>query len=185
MGIPKTPQPVKLFFGLLASSPDRLAEATRHLTYDFSAVELSSEVIEFDLTDYYADEMGSGLLRQWVATTVPILPRELAPIKLHTNRLEALFSVQGKRTVNIDPGYVSLSKVVLATTKDYSHRIYVRDGIYEEVTLVYRRGSGFEPWPWTYPDYRSETAKRFFLAVRESLRAFYRSETIKPIQEQD
>jgi len=74
---------------------------------------------------------------------------------------------------------------VLATTKDYSHRIYVRDGIYEEVTLVYRRGSGFEPWPWTYPDYRSETAKRFFLAVRESLRAFYRSETIKPIQEQD
>jgi len=185
MGIPKTPQPVKLFFGLLANSHARLAEATRRLTYDFSAVELSSDIIEFDLTDYYEDEMGSSLLRQWVAMSIPMLPHELAPIKLHTNRIELLFSIQGKRTVNIDPGYVSLSKVVLATTKDYSHRIYVRDGIYEEVTLVYRRGSGFEPWPWTYPDYRSHTAKQFFLAVRESLRVFYRSETIKAVQEQD
>ncbi len=178
MGIERVPPPVKLFFGLIATGEQDFERAKQRLEHDFSHITCKSPVLPFDLTNYYEKEMGEGLLRQWIATETLILPDQLAEIKRYTNRLEWLFAHEGKRRVNIDPGYVSLSKVVLATTKDHAHRIYVGDGIYEEVTLVFRRHEGFVSWPWTYPDYRLDVAKKFFLELRTELVGIYRQQRI-------
>ena len=159
----------KLFFGLLARDEAGLDAACARLAMDFSPVELRSAVVPFDQSDYYAREMGAQLVRQWVATTDLIFMPELVDIKTHTNRLEAVFAGGGGRRINIDPGYLSLAKVVLATTKDHAHRLYVGGGIFEEVTLQYHRTGGYQPWPWTYPDYQTEIARTFFLRLRESL----------------
>jgi hypothetical protein len=161
---------VKLFFGILASSQEMIPEAQRRLALDFSEVEDVAPVTLFDHTDYYEPEMGGGLLRTWFSVRLPIFHTELVDIKLHTNRVEMIYAAGGRRRLNIDPGYVCDSKVVLATTKDHAHRIYVGRGIYEEVTLHYRRGAGFEPWPWTYADYRTPAALAFFESVRQRLR---------------
>jgi hypothetical protein len=93
----------------------------------------------------------------------------LAAIKRQTNDLEAGSSVEDRRQVNIDPGYVSLSKLVLATTKNHAHRIYLSDGIYAEVTLHYRDGA-FRGYPWTYPDYASSEYCALFQKVRDLYR---------------
>ena len=89
----------------------------------------------------------------------------LAAIKLRTNELEKGWTAEGRRKVNLDSGYVSLPKLVLATTKNYDHRIYLGKGIYAEVTLHYRNG-GFRPWPWTYPDYASAQYCELFAQIR-------------------
>src|SRR5437899_9932068 len=95
----------------------------------------------------------------------------LAAVKHMTNRLEARWSTpQGQRRVNIDPGYLDLAKVVLASTKDHSHRLYIGDGIFAEVTLRYRQHT-FQPWEWTYPDYRVPTTLAFFQQLRERYKA--------------
>ncbi len=173
MGAVKEVRPVKLFFGLLAANKQLLHQACDRLAYEFGPIDCTSAIIPFDQTDYYEKEMGRGLLRQWVSTVSLVSPIGLVGVKLYTNQLEGLFAEQGQRRVNIDPGYVSLSKVVLATTKDHAHRIYMGRGIYEEVTLTYKRGVGYAPWSWTYPDYRHPVAMQFFLEVRASLKTEY------------
>ncbi len=125
----------------------------------------------FAFTDYYKEEMGGSLVKTIRLFANPADPSILADIKLKTNALEARFSVQpGGRKINLDPGYLTLAKVVLATTKDFSHRIYLRDGIYAEVTLSARNGA-FQPHPWTYPDYKQESVRQFFWEARELLAA--------------
>jgi hypothetical protein len=93
----------------------------------------------------------------------------IAEIKYRTNRIESeVFSSGGRRRVNIDPGYLTNAKVVLATTKDYGHRIYLADGIYVEVTLRYNaKEKTFLPWQWTFRDYQREESLRFFRALRD------------------
>ena len=169
MGIPIKPEPAKLIAGLIAV-PDFLNDALKELEKTFGPITLKSEVIPFDKTNYYEPEMGKGLVRVWVAFDKLIEQDEIVEIKLRTNEIERKWMVEGKRKVNIDPGYVTESKLVLATTKNYSHRIYLRDGIYAEVTLIYRKKQGFEPLQWTYPDYREKTALEFFNRVREEYR---------------
>jgi hypothetical protein len=97
-----------------------------------------------------------------------INPKELVPAKLFTNDLEERICerlASRRRIVNLDPGYISLAKLVLASTKDYSHRIYLGDGIFAEVTLHFADGR-FNSWRWTYPDYKNEAYRRFFEAIR-------------------
>lgn len=125
-----------------------------------------SEVMDFTFTGYYDKEMGAGIKRQFVSFTRLILPEQLPVIKLLTNKIEQDLALKGKRRVNIDPGYLSLAKVVLATTKDYSHRFYLGQGIYGEVTLTYARGK-FSSFPWTYPDYQTQSYQQFFGEIRE------------------
>ena len=165
--------PVKLFFGLLARDETVLREVTERLVRYFSPVAHETKPQLFQHSNYYEEEMGQYLLRQWIAMEKPVFMGELDGFKIHTNRLEKLWTDDGgARRVNIDPGYVTLAKVVLATTKDYSHRIYVGGGIYEEVTLHYQSSSDrYEPWPWTYPDYCTAEANDFFMSVRNDLRA--------------
>jgi hypothetical protein len=116
--------------------------------------------------------MGSRLSRCFYFYPPPFDPADLAEIKLRTNALEAeavrTLDLGVERPVNLDPGYLTPSKLVLASTKDHAHRIYLRDGIYAEITLQYRKKT-FQPWPWTFPDYRSDGYIAFFNEVREKL----------------
>jgi len=172
MGIPHIPQPVKLFVAMLSMRADILDQAASLLVEHFGPLDHVSPDIPFDFTDYYNPTMGENLLRRLLSFANPVESARLADIKLLTNRMEQDFAERRpapvERPLNLDPGYLTLAKVVLATTKDYDHRLYLADGIFAEVTLHYHKGR-YQPWPWTYPDYRSEPYQQFFAAMRERL----------------
>jgi hypothetical protein len=170
MGTIVLPEPVKLFTGIIAASDVLADQAIRQLTASWGSVDCASTRIPFDFTGYYAPEMGASLLRCWVGFERLIHPGDLSNLKVAANDQETGFAVAGQRQVNIDPGYLTAAKVVLASTKDYSHRIYLDRGIYAEVTLHYQHNA-FTFLPWTYPDYQSETALTFFRELRVRYRA--------------
>lgn len=165
MSVPQPPRLAKLIIGLFLARPDLFPLLATELEAAFGRLDVVSAWMPFDYTSYYAREMGSGLIRR-VLTFRPLVDQErLAEIKLATNAIEQAHAVEGRRRVNIDPGYLLLERFVLATGKNYSHRIYIGQGIYADLTLVYRRGT-FEALPWTYPDYADLPLRRFLLAVR-------------------
>jgi hypothetical protein len=172
MAEPRAHVPVLLVAAVFSRHADALSFARTQLELTYGPVEKVSPVFVFDQTDYYATEMGSDLLKQFFAFHDLITPERLPEIKLHTNALEREIAQSGRypeaRPVNIDPGTLQLGKFLLATTKDQSHRIYLRDGIFAEVTLRFQAGA-FEPWPWTYADYRQAGV----LAFLQEARAFY------------
>jgi len=168
MGIVYPHHPVKLVIGLIGKEA-LFGKAESLLSKKFGKTDFASKIIDFTFTDYYAQEMGECLQRQFLSFAHPIKPTELARIKLYTNRLEKTkFSERGKRALNIDPGYLTLSKLVLATTKDHQHRIYLGNGIFAEVTLRFR-GKSFAKWEWTYPDYYTQDYIRIFNHIRNNL----------------
>jgi len=164
VGKPRQPLPVKLVMPMLSRERDLFRLAERALSHHFGPVDYQSSQLPFDHTTYYEEELGSGLLRQFMAFERLIDPGRLAEIKLLTNGLEQEWSEDGRRRINLDPGYVSRSKLVLATTKNHGHRIYLGRGIYAEVTLTYR-DKDYRPWPWTYPDYRTESYREIHRAI--------------------
>ena len=170
MGQISNPKPVNLIIGVLTSIPELLDQIDRTLEEYFGSIDLRSGVLPFTFTDYYNEEMGKGIQRQFYSFEKLIMPDEIAPIKVKTNTIEESIASSNKysveRPINIDPGYISESRLILASTKDFSHRIYLRDGIYAEVTLNYR-GGRYETFPWTFPDYKSADYHNFFLKVRE------------------
>lgn len=167
------PEKANLICAVLAGQEPWFAEAMDRMEKLFGPTDLESEVWPFDFTDYYAEEMGSPLLRRFYSFKEVIAPDNLPAIKHTTNRLEKELAralpQAPPRPVNLDPGFVCLSKLVLATTKDHAHRVYVGAGIYGESTLHWRDGA-FQPWEWTYPDYRREECREFFARVRELYR---------------
>ncbi len=133
----------------------------------FGRVDALSQRFPFDQTEYYREEMGSPLFRWFITFTKLISMTALPEIKLATNDLEEKYSIpEGKRRMNIDPGYFCQAHVVLATTKGYTHRPYLRDGIYADLTLIFRDKS-FRPLEWTYPDYRQEAIILLFNQFRK------------------
>ena len=181
MGRPVPHAPVSLVVGMLSASAELFDRAEAMLAERFGKPACATAVMKFGFTAYYEPEMGANLLRKFIAFGRPVNPADLAEIKLWTNGVEASFSEaaasQGlavPRPINLDPGYVAPSKLVLATTKDHAHRIYLGRGIYAEVTLTFLKGA-FEPMPWTYPDYRTEAYRRFFEQVRADLLARQRT----------
>ncbi len=173
MAVPRAAWPVKLLVGLLSGDPDLLRRARQLLTKRFGPVDLESDLWPFDQTEYYAAEMGPGLQRWFLSFERLVQPDRLAEIKLETNALEGQIAsdcllADIPRPVNADPGYLDLTKLVLATTKDRGHRIYIGDGIYGEVTLQYSEGC-WQTWPWTYPDYTRAEYHAFFTRVRQRL----------------
>jgi len=174
----KEPRPVKLITGILACDEQCLAAARSGLEAMIGRIDLVSDIWPFDQTSYYADEIGARILRQFVSFAQLIDPGELAGIKHRTNALEQelakSLALLVPRPVNLDPGIIEPSKLVLATTKNYSHRIYIGKQMYAEVTLVFDKGA-WRPLPYTYPDYRSPQYFDFFTKVRgrllEQLRA--------------
>jgi hypothetical protein len=170
MGTAREPIPVKLMASLLTAEPALLVEVKAALARLFGPIDFESEWLPFDHTDYYSPEFGSGLQRQIVTFVRLVSPAELPSIKRQTNDLEWALASGEKRRVNIDPGYVSLGKLVLASTKDHAHRLYLDKGIYGEGTLTYQQGR-FRPWAWTYPDYGSDLYCAMFGQIRERYRA--------------
>jgi len=167
--------PAKLVFGVLVTSENVRRDCLERIVAEFGPIDHESRVEPFTFTDFYCDEMGQAIFRQYLSCERLIDMAELPAIKHRTNELEiemALLDEHGRRRrqANIDPGYVSHSKLVLATTKDYIHRVYMADGIFAEATLHYQRPDGFRPFPWTYPDYARPEVCEFFGKVRASYR---------------
>jgi hypothetical protein len=168
MGVGRPHDNVILITGLIFKDIDLANRAQGELEDIFGAVNKKSPVLEFDKTRYYEDEIGAGLKRRFLSFKNMIRPEDPAGIKITTNGIESRLRVKGNRAVNIDPGYLTEAKLVLLTTKDNQHRIYLRDGIFAEVTLMYRKGT-FKPLEWTYPDYRGRDYIDFFNELREDM----------------
>lgn len=169
MGEEKKPRKVKLFFALLFSDEDTLQKTEKRLMHDFGEIDTRSIIFPFHHTSYYEKEMGSDLFKRFISIKPLIKRDELPGIKKHTNLLENLFAYDNQsRTVNIDPGYLTDSKMILATTKDYSHRIYIGKKIFAEVTLHYSaKEKSYIPWEWTYPDYQDKIALEYFNELKK------------------
>lgn len=165
MGAPKTPVPVKLIAGLLAVSDALLEEAAAVLSEHYGSVDAVSPAIDWTVSTYYRSEMGAVIRRQFLSFERLIGPDELPAVKLATNGLEERWRAASGRQVNIDPGYIAATKLVLASTKDAAHRVYLGQGIYAEGTLLFSNGS-FQPHAHTYPDYAALEAMAFFNGVR-------------------
>lgn len=174
MGDIRPTSPVILLVAATSRHDDALAWGLSQAEHEYGPAAATSEAFDFTETDYYAAEMGVGLKKQFWAFANPIDPGRLPAIKLATNHWEADYAALGlhpeSRPLNLDPGYVTQAKLVLASTKDHAHRIYLGDGIYAEVTLSYRGGQ-WRSFDWTYPDYRREDFQRYFTQCRELLRS--------------
>ncbi len=167
MGKPKEPEPAKLFVSLIAMDQEVFDRGVEDLCLAFGKTETVSGRFPFDFTDYYTPEMGKPLFRHFVTFGRLIPLPSLPDIKQATNHLEEKYAApSGKRRINIDPGYICLEHVILATTKGYTHRPYLRDGIYADLELIYRDKS-FQALAWTYPDYRQEGVIRLFNQFRK------------------
>ena len=157
---------VKLIIGFIFKDEGSFKKSAILLKRKFGPFDFESQLINFIPTDYYEAEFGKVLKRKFLSFKMLLPPQDLAKIKIYTNSLEQKLSKGNKRTINIDPGYLDLGKLVLATTKDHSHRIYLNKGIFGEVTLFYENKS-FRPWNWTYPDYRTDEYITIFNQIRE------------------
>ncbi len=166
MGKPSVQNPVKLIASIIFREERSLVSAEKTLVKLYGAVESVHKIFPFDYTDYYRGEMGGSLARKLVCFKKLFSKDDMPGIKRTTNRIEDRYSLGGRRTVNIDPGYVTEAKLVLLTTKDYSHRIYIGKQIFAECTLSFQGGT-FRPWSWTYPDYASAGMVGYFNEVRE------------------
>ena len=173
MGTISEPHPVKMIAALLSADMGAMSRARDELIRLFGTIDSESVLYPFTFSSYYDHEMGEYLHKQFISFETLVDPATIAAAKCNTNILEQTLrkAVQGAdgslsgRIVNIDPGYLNDAKLVLATTKDFSHRIYLGQGIYAEITLEYRKG-GYRSHPWTYPDYQTDLAMSYFESVR-------------------
>jgi len=169
MGTRESFIPQKLVVGILFSGGDKRGAVEALLGKEFGEIDFTSGILPFTYTHYYDDEMGPGISRYFVSFRRLVNPENLASIKIVTNEMEKEFASNGKRSVNLDPGLLALSRFVLATTKDNAQRIALRDGIYAELTLLFTRKE-FRTFPWTYPDYCSREYHEILAAIREIYR---------------
>lgn len=166
MGQVNKPLPVKLIIGTIFKDDVVFAKTKDILSLHFGKIDLESATLPFTYTNYYEKEFGTNLKRKFLSFQKLIPPEKLAQIKIYTNSLEKKSSKGSLRSINIDPGYLDLAKLVLATTKDYKHRIYLAMGIYAEITLSYQ-GNSFTPGECTYPDYRTKEYIQIFNQARD------------------
>jgi hypothetical protein len=174
MGDISLPAPVLPILAAFSRHEPALAWAREQAEAAWGPVALAGDVLVFDQTDYYQETMGTGLKKVLLAFAQRMDPARLVDRKHQTNAWEEAYrrsnSHPEPRPLNLDPGYLTAAKLVLATTKDRDHRIYLDRGIFAEVTLHFRRGQGWCGHPWTYPDYRSEPYGLFFTRCRHYLR---------------
>jgi hypothetical protein len=159
------PDKVKLICGILYNNKINFQQILNVLQNKFGNIDSQTESFKFKFTDYYNKEMGDEIYRIYISFEKLILPDELSDIKIFTNNIETEFSETENRDINIDPGYIELGKLVLASTKNYSHRIYIGKGIYAEPTLQYFNKT-YTKWPFSYLDYSDKLAVDFFNNVR-------------------
>lgn len=162
-------EPTILFAGALYNNRDHFVKVRERLRALFGEIAMESPDMNYNHSDYYRDELGWPITRRFIFFRDKIDPLLLPDIKLVTNSIEEELSADGKRNINIDPGYMTLSKVVLASTKNYSHRIYIGKGIFAEVSLVHVKG-GYQPHLFTYRDYASDECRKIFEQARKFLK---------------
>jgi hypothetical protein len=150
----------------MSSDTTLMNEIERRLSEKFGEIDLASDLFSFNYTDYYTQEMGGNLQKKFISFSEMVMIETLPDIKNFTNDVEQQHTDDGKRRINIDPGYVTHAQMVLATTKPYTHRIYLGKGIYADLTYICRRKM-FHTLEWTYPDYRENFSLNFFQQIRE------------------
>ena len=166
MSLPQPPTPAKLIVGFFVKEKALASGIAQALQDRLGPVDMISAWFNFDFTTYYEKEMGAPLSRRLVVFKTPVEQTELAAIKRMTNAVEQTYQRQGQRRVNIDPGYLLPERFVLATGKNFTHRIYIGQGIYADLTLIYQKGA-FRTLPWTYPDYADKHLIDFLTLVRK------------------
>ena len=160
--------PVKLVYGIIFSEEPYFRKAQAHLIELHGRMDLESPSFDFDLTDYYKKQMGQDLQRRFMTFQELIRPEELSEIKVRANHLEEDIKKEcreERRIVNIDPGYITSSALIMATAKDFSHRIPLQQGIYAHLEFLFGK-TGIRTLDWTYPDLRREVCQKFFLEAR-------------------
>jgi hypothetical protein len=171
MGTPREPRPAKYFAALLSHDIDLLAAVETDLAGILGAIDSRSEISAWNVSRFYEEEMGPGLLRRFLSFAPLASPEKLADVKLATQGIEDKYRSKTPdhtgRKVNLDPGYLEAGKVVLGSTKNASHRIYLRCGIFAEVTLLYYDGA-FHGSMHTYPDYLWPQTLTFLISVRSA-----------------
>ncbi|MFZ0243630.1 MAG: DUF4416 family protein [Desulfobacterales bacterium] len=182
MSEPRAPHAAKLVIGLFMRQRELITPVAGDLAACFGAIDMVSPWFDFAGTNYYETEMGSPLSRRLVVFKDLIRQDALADIKRQTNAIEGRYGREGCRRVNIDPGYLLRERFVLATGKNFAHRIYIGQGIYADLTLIYRNG-GFEPLAWTYPDYAGEAMRGYLERVRKKYIEDFKA--VKNTREQD
>lgn len=174
MGRIRKPLPGKLIISAIYSSLDVMHDAISEAEKKFSPVEFETDEMDFLHTKYYREEMGDDLKRKFFAFRTLIERDSLADIKILTNKIEDKFGEKVDdfvfRRVNLDPGILTPANLILASTKDYAHRIYLKNGIFAEVTLIYEK-KRFRALPWTYPDYTEEEVIKFLERARNTIKA--------------
>jgi hypothetical protein len=166
MSHPQSPSPAKLVIGLFTKEKDLFPPVASELAEHFGTIDMISRWFPFDYTSYYEPEMGTPLFRRMVVFKQLIEQESLPGIKRATNEIETGYASGNKRQVNIDPGYLLHERFVLATGKNFTHRIYLSQGIYADLTLIYTKGN-FQTLPWTYPDYADAIMIGFLKEVRK------------------
>ncbi len=166
MSHPREPDHVKLISSLFSPEKELIDTVIKQLEEICGPVDWLSPELFFDRTRYYAGEMGWPLHRRFIAFENPVPPNQLIALKLKTNGIEQQYLIDGNRRINIDPGYISPERLILATGKNFIHRVYLAQGIYADLTLIFQKG-GFKPLEWTYPDYADPEIIGYFNEVRE------------------
>jgi hypothetical protein len=172
MGDIRETEPVKLFVSVLTSVPEILPRVEHDLVLRYGPVDIRGGPFPFDKTRYYDIDMGAPLLRTILGFAGLIEPERLAQIKRETNAQEEAMAAEAsriRRPVNLDPGYIESSKLVLASTKNFYHRICVGNGIFAEVTMHWQ-ACAWQKFDWTFPDFRSGQYDAFFTALRRAYR---------------
>jgi hypothetical protein len=165
MSTPREPLSAKLIIGFFMKDKSMLKPFAEKLNHAFGPVDMISPWIPFDFTSYYETEMGAPLYRRLLTFEKPVPQDQLVRIKLYTNELEMQYMEDGKRRINADPGILSHERFVLATGKNFTHRIYLNNGIFADLTLIFTQGR-FQELPWTYPDYKDKNILSFLEKVR-------------------
>jgi hypothetical protein len=170
MSRPQPPEAAKLIIGLFTPEKSLCTPVVAELEKHFGPVDYVSKWLAFGYTDYYATEMGRPLFRRVFSFQELIAQDQLPHIKLSTNGLEQKWMRARQRRVNIDPGYLLPSRFVLATGKNFSHRIYIGKSIYADLTLLFENGR-FHSLPWTYPDYADPGLQAVLEQIRDNYMA--------------
>jgi len=165
MSAPQSPKPAKLVVGLFMKKKSLIVPVVTELVEKIGSIDTVSPWLPFNYTSYYEPEMGSPLFRRVFAFNSLVKQSSLPEIKIITNKIEKKYSKSGQRLVNIDPGYMLHERFVLATGKNYTHRIYIGMGIFADLTLIYQKGS-FRKLSWTYPDYTEKNMLTYLEMVR-------------------
>ncbi len=167
MSIQHDPIPVKLILSMITSDNIYFKEVIKAAEDFWGKIDFLSEKLSFNHTAYYEEEMGGGLFRKICSFEKLISPERLPSIKIQCSSFEAMFlDERGKRRVNVDPGYMAREKMVLATFKNFSHRIYLGKGAYGDLVLVYR-DKDFRALDWTFPDYSSQEMLKVLNVIRD------------------